>query len=120
MKNITVTVDDEVHRRARVRAAELGTSVAALVKRYLEDLVEGAAPVAGVREMPPAFAPAPQGTAKATDDGPPWLVDGKWVYTRDGKPRQPGSMRHLPPLPDDWDEWPKGYWDKIDHWDETD
>lgn len=38
MKNITVTLDDETYRRARIRAAELETSVSALVKRYLVDL----------------------------------------------------------------------------------
>lgn len=41
MKNITVTVDDETYRRARVRAAELETSVSALVKRYLAELAGG-------------------------------------------------------------------------------
>ncbi|MCY4453538.1 MAG: hypothetical protein OXC01_16480 [Immundisolibacterales bacterium] len=35
MKNITVTVDDNVHRRARVRAAELDTSVSAVVREFL-------------------------------------------------------------------------------------
>ena len=35
MKNITVSVDDEVHRRARVRAAELGTSLSAAVRDFL-------------------------------------------------------------------------------------
>jgi hypothetical protein len=38
MRNITVTVDDETYRRARVAAAELDTSVSALVKAYLEQL----------------------------------------------------------------------------------
>jgi hypothetical protein len=38
VKNITVTLDDETYRRARIRAAELDTSVSALVKRYLVDL----------------------------------------------------------------------------------
>jgi len=38
MKNITVTVDDEVYRRARVKAAERDTSVSALVKQYLVEL----------------------------------------------------------------------------------
>jgi hypothetical protein len=38
VKNITVTVDDETYRRARIRAAELETSVSALVKRFLVDL----------------------------------------------------------------------------------
>jgi Arc/MetJ-type ribon-helix-helix transcriptional regulator len=38
MKNITVSVPDEVYHRARVRAAELRTSVSALVRRQLEEL----------------------------------------------------------------------------------
>ena len=35
MKNITVSVDDEVHRRARIKAAERGTSVSAMVRDFL-------------------------------------------------------------------------------------
>ena len=35
MKNITVSIDDEVHRRARIRAAEVGTSVSAAVREFL-------------------------------------------------------------------------------------
>ena len=35
MKNITVTVDDETYRCARIRAAELDTSVSAMVREYL-------------------------------------------------------------------------------------
>ncbi len=38
MKNITVSVDEETHRRARIRAAELRTSVSALVRDYLRSL----------------------------------------------------------------------------------
>ena len=38
MKNITVSVDEETHRSARIRAAELGTSVSALVRNYLRSL----------------------------------------------------------------------------------
>ncbi len=38
MKNITVSLDDETYRRARIKAAEMDTSVSALVKRYLTDL----------------------------------------------------------------------------------
>lgn len=41
MKNITVSVDDETYRRARVKAAERDTSVSALVKRYLTELAAG-------------------------------------------------------------------------------
>ncbi len=35
MKNITVSVDDETYRRARIRAAEEGKSVSALVRDLL-------------------------------------------------------------------------------------
>ena len=38
MKNITVAVDDATYRRARIRAAELETSVSALVRDYLRTL----------------------------------------------------------------------------------
>ena len=38
MKNITVSVDDEVYRRARMKAAEHDTSVSALVSRFLTNL----------------------------------------------------------------------------------
>ncbi|MCX7380380.1 MAG: hypothetical protein NT133_02950 [Alphaproteobacteria bacterium] len=41
MKNITVSVDDETYRRARVKAAEADTSVSALVRRFLADLAGG-------------------------------------------------------------------------------
>lgn len=40
-KNVTVSVPDEVYRRARIRAAELGTSVSALVAEHLRSLSEG-------------------------------------------------------------------------------
>ena len=39
MKNITVSVDTETYRLARIRAAELDTSVSALVRGYLRSLV---------------------------------------------------------------------------------
>jgi plasmid stability protein len=38
VKNITVAVPDEVYRNARIRAAERGTSVSALVGEYLRSL----------------------------------------------------------------------------------
>ena len=52
MKNITVSVDEETHRMARIRAAELDTSVSALVRDYLrilgaEDLPQDEATVDG-------------------------------------------------------------------------
>ena len=51
--------------------------------------------------MPVPFTHA----SAAKPHGPPWLIDGKWVYTRDGKPRQPGSMRGKLPDDDSWLEW---------------
>jgi hypothetical protein len=41
VKNITVAVPDEVYREARVRAAERGSSVSALVAEFLRSLGEG-------------------------------------------------------------------------------
>ena len=41
MKNITVSVDERTHRMARIRAAELDTSVSDLVRQYLRDLISG-------------------------------------------------------------------------------
>jgi hypothetical protein len=122
MKNVTISLDDDTHRAARVRAAELGTSLSALVKEYLNGLATGAAPgtSTGVREMSMPFK-----HAEPVKDGPPWLIGGEWVYTPDGKPRQPGSMRHMAPLPDEWDEWPENmlaFFDKLqsEPWSEDD
>lgn len=41
VKNITVTVPDDVYRAARIRAAEQGRSVSALVAEYLRSLSGG-------------------------------------------------------------------------------
>jgi Family of unknown function (DUF6364) len=41
MPNITVTVDEDTYRRARIAAASRGTSVSALVKRYLMEIGSG-------------------------------------------------------------------------------
>lgn len=40
MKNVTVSIPDEVYRAARVRAAEGDSSVSALVTAYLRSLGE--------------------------------------------------------------------------------
>lgn len=40
MKNITVSLSDEVYRRARIKAAERDTSVTALVREFLIGLGE--------------------------------------------------------------------------------
>lgn len=41
MKNITVSVDDDTYRLARIKAAERDTSVSALVKGFLAGLAAG-------------------------------------------------------------------------------
>jgi plasmid stability protein len=41
VKNITVSVPDEVYRAARIRAAEQDSSVSALVGEYLRALGDG-------------------------------------------------------------------------------
>lgn len=117
MKNVTIALDDETHRAARIRAAELGTSLSAMVKNYLTTLAAGDAPVSGVREMGMQFKHAPP-----SDTGP-WLIDGKVSYTRDGKPRQPGSLRGKLPEGDAWLEWSPAmleFFDKLQNepWDD--
>lgn len=49
VKNITVTVPDDVYRGARIRAAERGTSVSALVGEYLRSLAQREAEVTRLR-----------------------------------------------------------------------
>ena len=130
MKNVTIALDDEIHRRARIRAAEMGTSLSALVKDYLTQLVDDgyrASPPApaGVRDvqmpfnhaMPPAWpaaAPsAPTTPAAKGPEGQPYFVNGKWTFTKDGKPRKPGALRGKMWVADDFDEWPDGFLDAI-------
>ena len=38
MRNITVSVDEETYKRARINAAELDTSVSRLVRDFLHEL----------------------------------------------------------------------------------
>jgi hypothetical protein len=38
MRNLTVSIPDDVYRSARIRAAERGTSVSAIVAEYLRTL----------------------------------------------------------------------------------
>ncbi len=38
MKNITVYIDEQADHRARIKAAQMGASIPALVRRYLHSL----------------------------------------------------------------------------------
>jgi hypothetical protein len=40
VKNVTVSLPDEVYRKARIKAAERSTSLSAMVKQFLESLAE--------------------------------------------------------------------------------
>ena len=44
MKNITVSIDDDTYRLSRIKAAESGTSVSALVRAYLVGLAQDHTP----------------------------------------------------------------------------
>jgi hypothetical protein len=116
MKNVTIALDDETHRAARIRAAELGTSLSALVKGYLESLGNEPAPVKGVREMPMTFTHAPPTPSLLPPGAYGLYPDGTPYYTKDGKPRTPGSMKGAVALADDFDEWPPemlAFFDKL-------
>ena len=104
MKNVTIALDDETHRRARIRAAELGTSLSALVKDYLRRLADAPSPEAGVREMPMSFTAAP-----AYAVSPPIAKPAP----KNAKPRQPGALRGKIRAADDFDEWPAGFLDAL-------
>lgn len=41
VKNVTVSIDEDTYRRARMKAAEQDTSVSALVRRFLTELASG-------------------------------------------------------------------------------
>ena len=63
MANLTLTIDDETLRRARIRAANLGTSVDALVSGYLVRLTSPADATAGIAE----FVEAIKGSGARSD-----------------------------------------------------
>lgn len=71
MANLTLTVDDEVLRRARRRALDHGTSVNALVREYLEGYAgdESAAALARFVEL------ARESTAGSGPAGRTWARD---------------------------------------------
>lgn len=59
--------------------------------------------------MPMTFAAQPGAIDPASVPNPnnaPYFVGGKWTFTPDGKPRQPGGLRGKIGMADDFDEWP--------------
>lgn len=49
MRNITVSVDEDTYRQSRIRAAELDTSVSALVRGFLKSLARDRTDEEGAR-----------------------------------------------------------------------
>ena len=105
MKNVTIALDDETHRLARIRAAELGTSLSAMVKAYLQSVASGDAAAdastAGVREMPQTFVAAPS--------LPPV---SEFVPLK--KPRQPGALRGRIQMSEDFNDTPQWLIDAME------
>ena len=56
MKNITVSVDEETYRRARIAAAERETSVSALVRGVLQEIASNSAAESPNEELLRTFA----------------------------------------------------------------
>jgi plasmid stability protein len=71
MSNLTITIDEETLRRARIRALEQGTSVNALLRDYLEGLAGvNAARRAAVDDL----------VALSSEAG---IKRGSWRFSRD-------------------------------------
>lgn len=73
MANLTLTIDDDVLRRARIRALEQGTSVNALVREHLERYARDERRRAALRELieisrSSAASSGPEGRSWTRDD----------------------------------------------------
>lgn len=97
MKNVTIAIDDETHRNARICAAELGTSLSALVKDYLTGLANASAQT-GVREVQTNFGAEPM----------------QGVPLKPKKLRQPGALRGMIGMADDFDSTPEWLLDAFE------
>ncbi len=71
MSNLTITVDDEVLKRARVRALQQGTSVNAVLREYLAAFAGGESMLA-VRKR---FGELARRAASASAGRRPWTRD---------------------------------------------
>lgn len=73
MTNLTVSIDEGLLKRARIRALEKDTSVNALVRDYLEDLAGQAPPQDGLRAVLALARRSKSGSGPA---GRTWTRDG--------------------------------------------
>lgn len=72
MSNLTLSIDDETLRRARVRALEEGTTVNAVVRSYLEEFADADR---HVRAMTRILELAETSEAGSGPDGRTWSRD---------------------------------------------
>lgn len=72
MANLTLTVEDHVLRRARIRALEQGTSVNALVREYLGAFAGESSPGDGVRSF---LALTDASSTGSGEEGRTWTRD---------------------------------------------
>jgi plasmid stability protein len=77
MTNLTVSIDEGLLKRARIRALEQDTSVNALVRDYLEDLAGKAKPQDGIRAI---LALAERSHSGSGPTGRSWTREG--LYER--------------------------------------
>jgi hypothetical protein len=75
--NLTLTVEEEVLRKARIRALELGTSVNALVRSYLSQLAGRSTAADGIEDFLAATKNAGAGSGPV---GRTWSRDD--IYDR--------------------------------------
>lgn len=72
MANLTITVDDELLKRARIRALERNTSVNALLREYLEAFVGEDSRAAALRRFVALARAAKSGSGP---EGRTWTRD---------------------------------------------
>lgn len=77
LMNLTVTIDDDVLRRARIKALQEGTSVNAIVRRQLEAYVSSRGPADAVSAI---LEQARRSTASSGAQGRRWTRDS--LYER--------------------------------------
>lgn len=70
MTNLTITVDDQVLKKARIRALEEDTSVNAVLREYLEDYAEADAELGLVVER--VLASSKESRSGSGPDGRTW------------------------------------------------
>lgn len=96
MSNLTLSIDDDLLRAARVKAVIEGTSVNEICRRALAAYAQGGEAEAAVRAgaRAQAFIRHAQRVSVGTADGP--RLDREQLYEEMLSERSPGSARHAP------------------------